>query len=455
MGSANVDLQIRDESYDSQGETGVSHLISISAKVVSGDSSGWGVSLTPTSISNTAPGTTYHATLIISAGSLVRNPTAKINITVKLEGWATAYAYAQVFAKVNGTPIFTVSPVDPPITVKPYDIAIYRLSIVNSNIYPQTYKLWTKAESGWSAQVTSTLALDPLSSDEVYVAIVAPADRFYYRGESEIIEVYVQPEGNESYIQMVPLVATVRGFYLSPWFYYVWLPILIACGLAGAYGITRKVEKEHKEQVDACGPKPEKRGFSYEEKARLAKVKEEKPNVYALLVQKRERDYDIQLKKYKMCVRIYKQKRELLAQKRREIAKAKSANSAATKNELAKKKKEKKALAGEKRKAEKKLNAAKRKLEKKARKIKNKEIKRQAKIQRKQDKTAKKENAKQKKIQEKQIAIKKKEIEKLTAVKKKETEKKKKEMMREIEKKKREAEKQKKQISKRAEGEKK
>ncbi|MDD5502770.1 MAG: hypothetical protein PHH26_04815 [Candidatus Thermoplasmatota archaeon] len=425
LGSTTLDITIVDESYDAYGSQGIDHTVTLKASVVSNNSIGWGAMINPDVITGTSPGNIYHSKVTIVAGSMVRSQTAIVNITAKVEGWATAYDYAQIFVSVNSTPRYTVFPVDAPIVVKPYSDISYQVKIVNYNVYPQTFKVWAQTGDGWKAVAQSYIALQPLESGYINVSIESPDSQFYFRGNSGLIQVFVEPDGEPEYRQMVPLVATVKGVYLSPWFYYVWLPILMACFLLSGLAVARKVEKEHNEQVAACGRKPKKKGFTDEEKARIAQVKKEKPQVYVLLMQKRNREYDIQLQKYNMCVRIYKQKKALLAEKRHEIAKAKSADSVAERKALANKRKEERKLAKEKHAAEKKLKAAKQKLEHKANKIKRKEEAKNAKL-----------NGKQRAKMQKELAKKKKELGKLSAEKTKEAEKKRQKLLKEIEKKK-------------------
>jgi hypothetical protein len=426
LGSTTLDITIVDESYDAYGSQGIDHIVTLTASIVSNNSAGWGATINPDVIVGTTPGNTYTSKLTISAGSMVKSQTAIVNITAKVDGWATAYDYAQVFVSVNSTPRYIATPADAPIIVAPYSDIVYKVKITNYNVYPQKFKVWAETGEGWRALAQSYITLEPLESNYINVSIESPDTQFYFRGNSGLINVFVEPLGEPEYRQMVPLVATVRGVYLSPWFYYVWLPILIACCLVSGLAGVRQVEKEHKKQVAACGPKPEKKGFTDEEKARLIQVKKEKPQVYALLMQKRDREYEIQLQKYNMCVRIYKQKKVLLVEKKREIAKAKSADSAAGRKALATKRNEERKLTKEKRNAEKKLKAAKRKLELKANEIKRKEEAKNAKLE-----------GEQKAKMQNELAKKKKEIEKLSAEKTKDAEKKKQQLLKEIEKKKR------------------
>lgn len=426
MGSSTVDITISDESYDAYASQGIEHVVSLSSSIVSLNSTGWSANINPSTFIGTTPGNTYTAKLTVSAGTMIKSQTAIINITAKIEGWATAYDYAQIFVSVNSTPRYTILPADAPVIVKPYSDIVYRVKISNFNVYPQKFKAWaTVEESGWKAIAQQYIALGPLESNYINVSIESPDSQFYFRGSSGIINVFVEPVDESEYRQMIPLVATVRGFYLSPWFYYVWLPIFIACCLVSGLSITRKIEKKYDERIAVCGRKPKMKEFGKEEKMRLAQVRKERPQIYERLMQKRESEYDIRLQKYNTCLKIYREKKILLDKKRREIDRIKTAEGKITKKERASRKKEERKLRKEKRKAEKKMRAARRKLEKKARKIKKK-----------QDKRNSKNEGKERKKMKKELAAKKKELEKLSAKKRNDSEKEKNRLIKQIEKKK-------------------
>lgn len=408
IGTVSLEITVKDESYDAYDQYGIPHIIYLTAAVVSEDRVGWSAAVSPSALVNTAPGNTYKATLTISAGVAIRNPIAVVNITAKIEGWDIAYDYANVFVMVNSTPRFLAMPLDPPATIPPYSTATYRIQVTNYNVYPQKFRLWTESERGWHSEATSSLSIPPLESEYAYVTIIAP-DGFYHRGDSSLVQLFIEPEGEPSYRQMIPLSVTVRGFYLSPWFWYVILPILIVSFLLFGAGMMVSVERERREYETVCGPKPKLSALADEERKQLERIKMENPELYKTMMKKRYMEYQLRLKRYETCIRLQKQKKAVLAEKKKEEKRLE---------------KERKREEKEKKKVEKELEEKKRQIEREKERLRKIEEEKRL-----------KEEAERKKKLEKELAEKKKKIEKLEAIKKKEEEKRRMALEKEIERK--------------------
>ncbi len=281
-GSSSVFVTVRDESRDgtavvpdSPQNQGLPHSLSVKAEVLGDQPRGWSV-LDPASTSSRS-GQENRFEVIFLNTPAAENPffSVRINVTMEGQGGQEINQYLLVTAYTPGRDGFNAQ-VARSFQVAPQGIESIPVKVTNIGLYPRTFDLEV-ADNPCNVLVSppSSIVVGGKATEEVFVTVQGPTDKFLYLTEACSITMRLVPQDNPNIDQTVILGGQVNGAYFNPIWGFWATGILLAVILLALVVADRKARIEE----EILG-KPQKPWTIPVERVYLDHLKERDPRAH-------------------------------------------------------------------------------------------------------------------------------------------------------------------------------
>jgi hypothetical protein len=249
-------------------------------EIISGNTEGWHLDITPSSVSETTTG--YHHPLVLRA----RTDDSAVDYSVVVGIKCTRY---DTFSEPMGESIIYIPLKAAPANfieigqqsdttryASPKSMVYFDLSIKNTGYYKDTFQFDIETENdllGLFEQQVVTM--DPGETKQLTVGILTP-EKMFDPGTPNQIRLYVKSSGNNSRTLIGNFVVMTQGMYLSPIIGLIAAPIIIFIILIYLFFYIIKDRKER----ELYG-KPDKPWLIPEEKKYLDELKEKDKKQYS------------------------------------------------------------------------------------------------------------------------------------------------------------------------------
>lgn len=257
--------------------------------------SGWGIGFVPQSVSMQV-GETRNVTVIVSAtmGADPATVRAVINATALVKRRHDSFirhSEITVIGRVQPRRFASLTLIEPPPTVGPRDVTTTRIRLSNSGFYPDQYNVAVEEAGDLTIATPGTVGLQPRSTREIPITIFGPETHFEYGG-MQIVQISATSMSDPSVSFTKAFVVNVSGTYLPPWTFPIWI-VLAALIAYGGHRTYQKVKRD-RERYGHPGKK-----LSEDEKEKIDRLEERKPELAEALRAKKEKEHEAKLAAYK------------------------------------------------------------------------------------------------------------------------------------------------------------